>query len=65
LLAGTAIVEIVFSRPGIGKLLVDAVLARDLPQVQGTMLIFLVNVTIVNMLVDLAYSMADPRIRYA
>ena len=64
LLAGTAIVEIVFSRPGIGKLLVDAVLSRDLPQIQGTMLIFLVNVTIVNTLVDVAYSLADPRIKY-
>lgn len=64
LLAGTAIVEIVFSRPGIGKLLVDAVLSRDFPQMQGTMLIFLVNVTIVNTLVDVAYSLADPRIKY-
>jgi ABC-type dipeptide/oligopeptide/nickel transport system permease component len=65
LLAGTAIVEIVFSRPGIGKLLVDAVLLRDFPQIQGTMIVFLVNVTIVNTLVDVAYSVADPRIRYA
>ena len=65
LLAGTAIVEIVFSRPGIGKLLVDAVLSRDFPQVQGTLLVFLINVTIVNTLVDIAYSMADPRIKYA
>jgi ABC-type dipeptide/oligopeptide/nickel transport system permease component len=64
LLAGTAIVEIVFSRPGIGKLLVDAVLSRDFPQIQGTMLVFLVNVTIVNTLVDVAYSLADPRIKY-
>lgn len=64
LLAGTAIVEIVFSRPGLGKLLVDAVLARDFPQIQGTMLVFLVNVTIVNMLVDVAYSLTDPRIKY-
>ena len=65
LLAGTAIVEIVFSRPGIGKLLVDAVVSRDFPQIQGTMLIFLVIVTIVNMMVDVAYSVADPRIKYA
>ncbi len=64
LLAGTAIVEIVFSRPGIGKLLVDAVLSRDFPQIQGTMLVFLVNVTIVNTLVDVVYSLADPRIKY-
>jgi ABC-type dipeptide/oligopeptide/nickel transport system permease component len=65
LLAGTAIVEIVFSRPGIGRLLVDAVLSRDFPQIQGTMIVFLANVTVVNMLVDIAYSIADPRITYA
>jgi len=65
LLAGTAIVEIVFSRPGIGKLLVDAVLSRDLPQIQGTLVVFLVIVIVVNTLVDLAYSVADPRIAYA
>jgi peptide/nickel transport system permease protein len=64
LLAGAAIVETVFSRPGIGKLLVDAVLARDLPQIQGTLVIFLVIVIVVNMLVDLAYTVADPRIAY-
>lgn len=64
LLGGTAIVEIVFSRPGIGRLLVDAVVTRDFPIIQGTMLFFLVNVTLINMLVDIAYSLADPRIRY-
>jgi len=65
LLAGTAIVEVVFSRPGIGKLLVDAVLARDLPQIQGTLVVFLVIVIVVNALVDIAYSLVDPRIAYA
>jgi peptide/nickel transport system permease protein len=44
---------------------VDAVLSRDFPQIQGTLLVFLINVTIVNMLVDVAYSLADPRIKYA
>ena len=65
LLAGTAIVEVVFSRPGIGKLLVDAVLARDLPQVQGTLIVFLVIVIVVNAAVDVVYSLVDPRIAYA
>ena len=65
LLAGTAIVEIVFSRPGIGRLLVDAVLSRDLPQIQGTLVVFLLIVIVVNTLVDVAYSMADPRITYS
>ena len=64
LLGGTAIVEIVFSRPGIGRLLVDAVVTRDFPIIQGTMFVFLINVTIINMFVDIAYSIADPRIRY-
>jgi ABC-type dipeptide/oligopeptide/nickel transport system permease component len=64
LLGGTAIIEIVFSRPGIGRLLVDAVVTRDFPIIQGTMLVFLVNVTLINMLVDVAYSFADPRIKY-
>lgn len=64
LLAGTAIVEIVFSRPGIGRLLVDAVLSRDLPQIQGTLIVFLLIVIVVNTLVDVAYSVADPRITY-
>jgi ABC-type dipeptide/oligopeptide/nickel transport system permease component len=65
LLAGTAIVEVVFSRPGIGKLLVDAVLSRDLPQVQGTLIVFLVIVIVVNAAVDVVYSLVDPRISYA
>lgn len=65
LLAGTAIVEVVFSRPGIGKLLVDAVLSRDLPQVQGTLIVFLVIVIVVNAIVDVVYSLVDPRIAYA
>jgi len=65
LLAGAAIVETVFSRPGVGKLLVDAVLARDVPQIQGTLVIFLVTVILVNTVVDLAYTVADPRIAYS
>jgi ABC-type dipeptide/oligopeptide/nickel transport system permease component len=64
MLGGAAIIEKVFSRPGIGKLLVDGVLARDYPQVQGTMIFFMIMVLITNLLADLAYTMADPRIRY-
>jgi ABC-type dipeptide/oligopeptide/nickel transport system permease component len=65
LLGGTVVTEIVFARPGIGKLLVDAIHARDYPQVQGIIVVFAAIVIIVNMLVDLAYSAADPRLELA
>jgi ABC-type dipeptide/oligopeptide/nickel transport system permease component len=64
MLGGTAIIEKVFSRPGVGKLLVDGVLARDYPQVQGAMIFFMVMILIANFLADVAYGIADPRIRY-
>jgi len=62
LLGGTIVTEIVFARPGMGKLLVDAIYARDYPQVQGVVAFFAAMVIIVNLLVDLAYSIADPRV---
>jgi ABC-type dipeptide/oligopeptide/nickel transport system permease component len=65
LLGGTVVTEIVFGRPGIGKLLVDAIHARDYPQVQGIILVFAAMVIVVNMLVDFAYSAADPRVELA
>jgi ABC-type dipeptide/oligopeptide/nickel transport system permease component len=65
LLGGTIVTEIVFGRPGIGKLLVDAIHARDYPQVQGIIIIFAAMIIVVNMLVDLAYSAADPRVELA
>jgi peptide/nickel transport system permease protein len=63
LLGGTVVTEIVFGRPGVGKLLVDAIYARDYPQIQGVILVFAAMVILVNVLVDLAYSMADPRVQ--
>lgn len=63
LLGGTAIVEIVFNRPGLGKLLVDGVASRDYPMVQGTMLFFITVVILANLLADVGYGVADPRIR--
>jgi len=65
LLAGSAIVEIVFSRPGVGHLLIDAVLARDYPQVQATLLFFVVLISLATLLGDLLYGFIDPRIHYA
>lgn len=62
LLGGTVVTEIVFGRPGLGKLLVDAINARDYPEMQGIITVFAAMVIIVNILVDLAYSVADPRV---
>ena len=62
LLGGTVIVENVFSLPGAGKLLVDAITARDYPLVQSTTLIFAMLVILVNLLTDLVYTFLDPRV---
>lgn len=62
LLGGTVIVENVFSLPGAGKLLVDAITARDYPLVQSTTLIFAALVILVNLLTDLIYTFLDPRV---
>jgi ABC-type dipeptide/oligopeptide/nickel transport system permease component len=65
LLAGTVIVETVFSRPGLGRLIVGGVLAKDFPLVQGTILFVAAAYVLINLLVDLAYALFDPRIRYS
>jgi peptide/nickel transport system permease protein len=54
----------VFGRPGIGRLLVDAILNKDFPVVQGVVLVVAVSYVTVNLLVDLVYVVLDPRIRY-
>ena len=64
LLAGSMLVETVFSVPGIGRLMVDGVLDRDYPVVQGTILILATTFVLVNLLVDLIYALVDPRIKY-
>ncbi len=61
-LSGAVVVEVVFQRPGLGTLLVDAVFARDYPVVQGVVLVTAVAFVITNQLVDLAYVILDPRI---
>lgn len=63
LLAGAFVVESVFARPGIGRLLVDSVLRRDYPMVQGIALVAAVGYVLINFLVDLSYGWLDPRIR--
>ncbi len=64
LLGGALIVEQVFSRPGIGTLAVQAIFARDYPMIQGIVLYTSTVFLILNLLVDLAYSLVDPRIRF-
>ncbi len=64
LLAGTVITETVFSRQGLGRLLVDAILWKDFPIVQGTVLVIALMYISINLLTDVAYAIIDPRIRY-
>lgn len=64
LLGGAVLVEMVFSWPGIGLLMVNAILARDLPVVQGAVLVVATAYVLTNLVVDILYSLTDPRIRY-
>jgi peptide/nickel transport system permease protein len=63
LLGGTVIIENVFSLPGAGKLLVDAISARDYPLVQSTTLVFALLVILINLLTDVIYTFLDPRVQ--
>ena len=64
LIGGVVVTESVFNIPGLGRLTIDAVLRRDYPIIQGVILIFSAAYVIVNLLIDLSYTMLDPRIRY-
>lgn len=64
LIGGVVVTESVYSIPGLGRLTVDAVLARDYPTVQAVILVFSVVYVLINLLVDLSYTLLDPRIRY-
>ena len=64
LIGGVVVTESVFTLPGLGLLTVDAVLARDYPTIQTVILLFSLAYVVVNLLVDLAYTLFDPRIRY-
>jgi peptide/nickel transport system permease protein len=64
LLSGAVIVETVFARPGIGRLLVDGILSKDFTLVQGVILFTAISYLLVNLLTDLSYALIDPRIRY-
>lgn len=63
-LTGTVLTETVFARPGLGKMLVDAIGARDYPLAQGAITVFTMTIILVNLLVDILYAVFDPRIAY-
>lgn len=64
LLSGAIVTETIFSWPGIGRLLVQAIEARDYPLVQGCVLVIAISYIIVNLAVDILYAVVDPRVRY-
>lgn len=64
LMGGTVLVEIIYSWPGLGKLAVTAIITRDLPVIQGVVLVLAFIFVIVNLIVDLLYTFMNPKIRY-
>ncbi|MBM4429515.1 MAG: ABC transporter permease, partial [Chloroflexi bacterium] len=64
LLGGAILTETIFSWPGLGRLVVDRILFRDYPTVQGSVLVIALIFVIVNLLVDISYAYLDPRIHY-
>jgi ABC-type dipeptide/oligopeptide/nickel transport system permease component len=64
LLGGAIVIEVVFSWPGVGRLIVNAISQRDFPVVQGSVLMLAIVFATVNLVVDLSYSLVNPRIRY-
>jgi peptide/nickel transport system permease protein len=65
LFGGLVVTETVFTVPGIGRFLVDAITHRDYPSIQAVVFVFAVFVVLINLLVDIVYAFLDPRIRYA
>jgi ABC-type dipeptide/oligopeptide/nickel transport system permease component len=63
LLGGAVVAETVFTRPGLGRLILDAINARDYPVIQGVMIVSVVLVVLLNLVTDLLYTVADPRVR--
>jgi peptide/nickel transport system permease protein len=64
LISGVIVTETVFAIPGIGRLTVDAILRRDYPIIQGVILLFSAAYVLVNLVVDISYTLLDPRVRY-
>jgi peptide/nickel transport system permease protein len=64
LLSGAVVTESVFALPGLGRMTADAILRRDYPVIQSLILVFSLNYVVINLLVDLLYTVFDPRVRY-
>ena len=64
LIGGVVVTETVFAIPGLGRLLVDAILRRDYPIIQGVILLFAAVYVVINLVIDISYAVFDPRIRY-
>lgn len=64
IMGGSVILEMVFNRQGLGRLMVDAIFSRDYPVVQGSMLVLTTAVLLGNLLADILYAIVDPRIKY-
>jgi ABC-type dipeptide/oligopeptide/nickel transport system permease component len=64
LLTGSIVTEMIFSWPGLGRLLISAISARDYALVEGCVLVFAMSYVVINLLTDLLYRAADPRVRF-
>jgi len=64
LIGGVVVTESVYNIPGLGRLVLDAVLARDYPIIQGLILFFSLIYVLLNLIIDLTYTLFDPRIKY-
>ena len=64
LFGGAVVTETIFALPGVGILLVDSILGRDFPVVQGIIVLTTVGVFTINFLIEIAYAVVDPRVRY-
>ena len=64
LITGVSLIEVVFSWPGMGRLVLTAINQRDYPTLQGIYLVMSVSIAVVMILVDIVYALFDPRIRY-
>ena len=64
LIGGAVVTEIVFNIPGLGRLVISAILRRDYPVVQGVVLVTAAAYVLINLVVDMVYAFIDPRIRY-
>ena len=64
LIGGAVVTESVYGLPGLGRLTVEAVLSRDFPTIQTVILLFSVVYVVINLLIDISYTLFDPRIRH-